>query len=238
MTEISSSSRKAQFQVVISKISSNKLQHLRTFRIPKPMSRQFLILNENDTEFNFTFYAVTGPIIADDFANILSSEEYSDVTLVAQGGVTFKAHKVILCARSEVFAAMFRNDSEESRKNCIEIKDMDASVMKEMLTNIYTDSEIPKEMAAKLFSAANKYALFNLQKICEEKLINEIDEDCVVDTLMLAEQHSSERLRNEAIDFFIHNIKAVNDTESWKILQESYHELYVEILEKTIEELL
>ncbi|XP_073838072.1 speckle-type POZ protein B-like [Musca autumnalis] len=236
---ISSDSKNAQFQVIVLISSNNKLQQIINDKMSMTdKEKSFDTLTEKATEYHFTVNAITGPTLTDDIAKILSSEEYSDVTLVAQGDVTFKAHKMILCARSVVFAAMFRNDLEESRKNRIEIKDMDANVMKEMLTNIYTDSEVPKEMAEKLFCVAHKYALFNLQKMCEKLLIDAIEVASAVDTLLLAEKHSSLRLKVSAVEFIIQHIKDVIKTESWKTLQKTHHELYVVILETIVQRLL
>ncbi|XP_061392386.1 speckle-type POZ protein-like B [Musca vetustissima] len=138
-----------------------------------------------------------------DFANILASEEFCDVTLVAQDRTEFKAHKVVLCARSDVFRAMFRNDLQEKKTGSITIDDMDSDVLKKLLNYIYTDEEIPKEMAADLFVAANKYALVDLQKICEDMLIEVMSVDTVADILLLGDRHSSERLKSKAVQFVI-----------------------------------
>ncbi|XP_073843278.1 speckle-type POZ protein-like [Musca autumnalis] len=232
---ISSNSRNAQFSFAVMSKGSSNAKNGPMSVLDNPNMSLSLLTKSDKIELDITVNA-KAPKIADDFAKILSSEEYSDVTLVAQGGVTFKAHKMVLCTRSEIFAAMFRNDLEESRKNRIEIDDMDANVMKEMLTNIYTDSEIPKEMAAKLFCVAHKYALFNLQQMCEKMLIDAIGVDSVADILLLAEKHSSESLKTAAVEFIIENIKEVNGTEGWRKLRETYLELYVEILEKTLEQ--
>ncbi|XP_058980076.1 protein roadkill-like [Musca domestica] len=119
-----------------------------------------------------------------DFAKILASEEFSDVTLVTADGTEFKAHRFVLCARSEVFAAMFRNDFSERNTSRITIEDMDAEVMQEMLNYLYTDRKIPKQMAPALYTAANKYALLHLQGMCEQVLIETMDVASVLEEVM------------------------------------------------------
>uniref|UniRef100_A0A1I8M9I4 Uncharacterized protein n=1 Tax=Musca domestica TaxID=7370 RepID=A0A1I8M9I4_MUSDO len=167
-----------------------------------------------------------------DFAKILASEESSDVTLVTGDGTEFKAHTFVLSARSVVFAAMFRNDFLERNTSRITIEDMDAEVMKEMLNYLYTDRKIPNQMAAPLYTAANKYALLHLQDMCEQALIETMDVASVADTLRFADLHGNERLKTKAITFIVRNIKTVTDTESWKNLRQTDHQLCMDVLEE------
>uniref|UniRef100_T1PG99 BTB/POZ domain protein n=1 Tax=Musca domestica TaxID=7370 RepID=T1PG99_MUSDO len=143
-----------------------------------------------------------------DFAKILASEESSDVTLVTGDGTEFKAHTFVLSARSV------------------------AEVMKEMLNYLYTDRKIPNQMAAPLYTAANKYALLHLQDMCEQALIETMDVASVADTLRFADLHGNERLKTKAITFIARNIKTVTDTESWKNLRQTDHQLCMDVLEE------
>ncbi|KAL5509121.1 hypothetical protein EMCRGX_G004415 [Ephydatia muelleri] len=90
-----------------------------------------------------------------DLACLLEDGQFSDVML-AVGSHEFKAHKAVLAARSPVFSAMFEHKMEESRKNHVEISDLDQEVMQEMLAYIYT-GKAPnlKKMADSLLSAAD-----------------------------------------------------------------------------------
>eukprot|EP00731_Ephydatia_muelleri_P032711 Em0024g255a len=49
-----------------------------------------------------------------------------------------RIESILLAARSPVFSAMFEHEMEESRKNHVEISDLDQEVMQEMLAYIYT----------------------------------------------------------------------------------------------------
>ncbi|XP_061388000.1 protein roadkill-like [Musca vetustissima] len=218
------------------KISTIGQKYIACFkRSYPPVDVRLEVQCESATQFKFESNKQALTDISMDFANILASKEFSDVTLVAQDRFEFKAHKVVLCARSEVFAAMFRNDLQEKLTGSITIDDMDSDVLKELLNYIYTDEEIPKEMAADLFVAANKYALSALQKMCEDFLIEAMSADTVVDILLLGDRHASERLKSKAVQFAIENIKTVSATESWKILREIEFELCMDILEKAMQ---
>ncbi|XP_061396063.1 protein roadkill-like [Musca vetustissima] len=174
--------------------------------------------------------------ISKDLANILASKEFSDLTLVSQDKIEFNAHKILLCARSEVFAAMFRNDLEEKKTGIIQIEDMNSKLLKELLNYIYTDKKIPKEMAADLFVAGNKYAMSGLQEMCENVLIETMSVDTAADILLLGDRHSSGRLKSMAVQFAIKNIKSVSMTKSWKRLRANNHDLCTDILEKVVKE--
>ncbi|XP_023383254.1 speckle-type POZ protein-like isoform X3 [Pteropus vampyrus] len=105
-------------------------------------------------------------------------------------------------ARSPVFNAMFEHEMEESKKNRVEINDVDPEVFKEMMRFIYT-GKAPNldKMADNLLAAADKYALERLKVMCEEALCSNLSVENVADTLVLADLHSAEQLKAQAIDF-------------------------------------
>uniref|UniRef100_A0A8D3DAI7 Speckle type BTB/POZ protein like n=1 Tax=Scophthalmus maximus TaxID=52904 RepID=A0A8D3DAI7_SCOMX len=111
----------------------------------------------------------------------------------------FLAHRL---ARSPVFNAMFEHEMEESKKNRVDISDVDPDVFKEMMGFIYTGKAPNLEkMADNLLAAADKYALERLKVMCEEALCNSLSVENVADTLILADLHSAEQLKAQAIDF-------------------------------------
>ncbi|XP_049995840.1 speckle-type POZ protein-like isoform X2 [Alexandromys fortis] len=105
-------------------------------------------------------------------------------------------------ARSPVFSAMFEHEMEECKKNRVEINDLDPEVFKEMMRFVYT-GKAPNldKMADNLLAAADKYALERLKVMCEEALCSSLSVDNVADTLVLADLHSAEQLKAQAIDF-------------------------------------
>ena len=93
-----------------------------------------------------------------DFGSLLESGIYSDVRLIAknQPGIEFKAHKAILASRSPVFAAMFTSQFKEKDSDRVEIADVTADVLKQMLQFIYSNhvDNLEKD-TLKLFHAAD-----------------------------------------------------------------------------------
>uniref|UniRef100_A0A3B3TA33 Speckle type BTB/POZ protein like n=1 Tax=Paramormyrops kingsleyae TaxID=1676925 RepID=A0A3B3TA33_9TELE len=139
--------------------------------------------------------------LSDDLGNLWECSRFTDCSLYV-GGQEFKAHKSILAARSPVFNAMFEHEMEESKKNRVDISDVDPDVFKEMMGFIYTGKAPNLEkMADNLLAAADKYALERLKVMCEEALCSSLSVENVADILILADLHSAEQLKAQAIDF-------------------------------------
>uniref|UniRef100_A0ACB8G2N7 Uncharacterized protein n=1 Tax=Sphaerodactylus townsendi TaxID=933632 RepID=A0ACB8G2N7_9SAUR len=139
--------------------------------------------------------------LAEDLGNLWETTRFTDCSFYVEGK-EFKAHKSVLSARSPVFNAMFEHEMEESKKNRVEINDVDPEVFKEMMRFIYT-GKAPNldKMADSLLAAADKYALERLKVMCEEALCSSLSVENVADILILADLHSAEQLKAQAIDF-------------------------------------
>ncbi|XP_055842806.1 protein roadkill-like [Episyrphus balteatus] len=156
--------------------------------------------------------------LSNDLSLLLNRDKFSDVTLVV-GEHEFLAHKNILSARSEVFAAMFEHDMEEQQSNRVVITDVDHLVLQEMLRFIYTgESPNLAKMANHLFAAADKYALEPLKALSEEALFYALSIETVPETLALAVLHSADRLKEKTIEFFKTHSKDIVKTNEWKNL--------------------
>ena len=141
------------------------------------------------------------------FGSLLSSEEFSDVTLVV-GSEELKAHRLVLSARSPVFKTMFQVNMREKSTNRVEITDIELPVVQEMLTFIYTGYSPKlnlKDMASKLLFAADKYQLGRLKLMCQEALSRKLTVENVSQTLALAEMHNATQLKAVCSDFIYHS---------------------------------
>jgi len=167
--------------------------------------------------------------LSDDLGQLFDSSQFADVTLTCSAR-EFRCHKAILVARSPVLAAMFEHDMKERQHNRVEIEDMDPDVMADMLRFIYM-GKAPNldSMAADLLAAADKYALERLKVMCEEALCNNLSVENVSEVLILADRHSAEQLKAQAIEF-INNRHAtdVMETPGWKQMVSSNPHLVAE----------
>lgn len=167
--------------------------------------------------------------LSDDLGQLFECSQFADVTLTCAAR-EFRCHKAILVARSPVLAAMFEHDMKERQHNRVEIDDMDPDVMADMLRFIYM-GRAPNldSMAADLLAAADKYALERLKVMCEEALCNNLSVENVSEVLILADRHSAEQLKAQAIEF-INNRHAtdVMETPGWKQMVSSNPHLVAE----------
>ncbi len=83
-----------------------------------------------------------------------------------------------------------------------QISDVDHEVFREMLRFIYTGKAANLErMADDLLAAADKYALERLKVMCEEALCTNLSTENSAEVLILADLHSADQLKAQAIDF-------------------------------------
>jgi BTB/POZ domain-containing protein 9 len=108
---------------------------------------------------------------------------YSDIDIVINGDEenAIKSHKAILMARSEKFRAMVESKMREYRLNRVEISDPDITVAiyKLLMQWIYegecdlTSSTIDEMLG--MLKLTDEYLLPDLQKVCEDTIIDSMD---------------------------------------------------------------
>ena len=148
--------------------------------------------------------------------SLLKKGNFADVSLVVEG-VFIPAHMAVLAARSPVFQAMFEHDLVERAENKVEICDIKASVMQELLNFIYTDTAPNADlMAADLLIAAEKYDLGRLKLICEQILSRNLTVENVGETLRLADRHNANQLKEKCMYFIRTNADEVSKSLQWK----------------------
>lgn len=145
--------------------------------------------------------SVTANQTLEDYGSLLKNGKLSDVIL-SVSGVDLPAHRAILAARSPVFAAMFEHEMKEVTESKVEIPDVEAEVMEELLGFLYTGKVPSMEVyAGELLAAADKYQVDALKSIAEEALCAKLAPDSVQCFLLLADLHSATKLKAKALDY-------------------------------------
>ncbi|KAI9157847.1 hypothetical protein Ddye_032156 [Dipteronia dyeriana] len=176
--------------------------------------------------------------------DLLESEVGCDIAFQV-GDETFKAHKLVLAARSPVFRAQFFGLVGDRNLDKVVVEDVEPSIFKAMLLFIYTD-RLPDvyeitgstslctstNMVQHLLAVADLYNLDRLKLLCESKLCEELNADTVATTLALAEQHQCPQLKDVCLKFAANpsNLGAVMQSEGYKHLEESCPSLLSELL--------
>uniref|UniRef100_A0A8C9N5C8 Speckle type BTB/POZ protein n=1 Tax=Serinus canaria TaxID=9135 RepID=A0A8C9N5C8_SERCA len=170
--------------------------------------------------------------LADELGGLWENSRFTDCCLCV-AGQEFKGHKAILAARSPVFSAMFEHEMEESKKNRVEINDVEPEVFKEMMCFIYT-GKAPNldKMADDLLAAADKYALERLKVMCEDALCSNLSVENAAEILILADLHSADQLKTQAVDFINYcscpALAHAGKTSGWKSMVVSHPHLVAE----------
>ncbi|EFJ13749.1 hypothetical protein SELMODRAFT_267336 [Selaginella moellendorffii] len=179
------------------------------------------------------------------FGALFESGEGADLTFDADGE-TFKAHKLVLAARSPVFKAQLMGPLRERTSDVLRVEDILAPVFKAMLQFMYTDalpdtaelsgvssSSSPTLLYQHLLAAADRYGLDRLRLLCEAKLCETVSVDTVATTLALAELHHASQLKGVCLKYAADNLSAVMQSEGYDYLRESCPVLLFDLL-KTV----
>lgn len=147
----------------------------------------------------------------------------SDVT-IRIGDEKICTHKVVLGAASPVLLSALTSPMREVAENSIDIKDVEAEVMKAILKCLYTGKHEDFddfEMAMKVLVVAEKYAMDKFKVLIEHKLMKWVTIDHALEILDHADTHRAENLKKECIKFIIeHSSEVVHNEYFDKIIAE------------------
>ncbi len=178
-------------------------------------------------------------IINDIQSLIEGNEEFQDVTLLVgpkDSGEEIKANKMMLMARSPVFAVMFQSDMMEKASSTVKITDIDANDFKVMLRFIYTD-DVPDQTDLKTIEgviiAANKYQIVRLKALCEGQLLKYINIENAAHFLAFADQYCDREFKDHILEFIVgdtEKCKRVRETTGWQEVKDQGSSLVDEVL--------
>ncbi|KAI5407451.1 BTB/POZ and MATH domain-containing protein 3, variant 2 [Lathyrus oleraceus] len=199
------------------------------------------------TRFERSKHGVVVPAsdMGKDFKDLFESQVGCDIVFKVKSE-SFKAHKLILAARSPVFRAQFYGLVGDPCLEEVVVEDIEPFIFKAMLLFIYSD-KIPEVyevmgsipmcsytvMVQHLLAAADLYNLDRLKMLCESRLCEDINTETVATTLSLAEQHHCPQLKAICLKFIANpkNLGAVMQSEAFLHLKDSCPTMLMELLE-------
>jgi hypothetical protein len=130
---------------------------------------------------------------------------FTDIFIYIEG-VEFPCHKVILCAASSYFKAMFSCDLKESRLGKVYIENISPWTMKRLLDFIYTGKiEINFENVIELFNAACMFQLYKLAEKCTNYIKDHVDLYNCIEINLFASMHNLVELESDTFKFILEN---------------------------------
>ncbi|XP_015906178.2 TD and POZ domain-containing protein 1-like isoform X1 [Parasteatoda tepidariorum] len=162
---------------------------------------------------------------------MFKEKKFSFVTL-RTSTKEFSVHKAVLCARSPVFKAMFERKMKENDLNVVDIDDVESQTMTSLINFLHFEplGDLSWEAAVKLYYAADKYDIKPLRKACVLRMKNELTNENICDSFVLANMHQDKDLMSCAGDYFCKHSKQILPSKKWKDFLLSYTELAAEVL--------
>ena len=169
--------------------------------------------------------------LAKDFGSMMSSM-MADVTIVCDGR-RFPVHKLILSARSEVFAAMLSHeDTLEGQTNEIVIKDTSKLTMDLFLGFIY-EATLLKNLSfegfAELLIVAHMYQVQSLVDVCFMKLRENMSTDNAIHGAIFGSLYGNQKLQRDAIKLIVKAETNMSSMDGYEELR-GYPDLHNEII--------
>lgn len=150
-----------------------------------------------------------------DFSEMFDSGQSYDAEIRC-GEHSVKAHKNILCARSEVFKAMLESDMVEGRTGIVELQDTDVSNIQDFVRYLYTGviPELTFDNAKILYELGDKYLIRSLVLRCTEYMLDNLSPENACLCFALADVHSDENLKESAVNYILEEKVYLQD-EFW-----------------------
>uniref|UniRef100_A0A914M023 BTB domain-containing protein n=1 Tax=Meloidogyne incognita TaxID=6306 RepID=A0A914M023_MELIC len=172
--------------------------------------------------------------LAKDLEQMFGDTRHSDFTIICDGDKEHRelpAHKVVLGARSPVFAAMFEPHTEEAQKSEVHYNDIDFEVMREMLFYMYSGTAPSlQQMALDLLAVADRFQLIGLKEMADQVLRNGLCVDNVCRNLVLADMHNALELKQDALRFIAQYSNGVIVTDGWATMVKEHPRLVTEVV--------
>ncbi|KAG8181157.1 hypothetical protein JTE90_024453 [Oedothorax gibbosus] len=171
--------------------------------------------------------------LANDFKSLYESGSGSDVTFTV-GDQVLPAHKLVLGARSEVFAKMFEHRMLESNTNNVIIDDIDPDAFNKFLLFLYTGAlegsdDCESHLDLDVYAVAHRYQVKSLQKMCVGLLGNSLTSDSLCESLVLADLCNDEEFKGMVKFLLRKNFFDVVSTAKWAEIVTTKPELAKEI---------
>lgn len=141
----------------------------------------------------------------------------SDFTIESSDGEKFKVHKFILSTHSEVFKAMFKDETTESKNSFVKLIDVNSEELKYLLEFIYTGTikDMDSVDFVKLLTLADLYNLKALWRLSQNALALQLSVSNALYILAFSHMYDAEELKIATFKFIKTNTDAL-DTNKFK----------------------
>lgn len=174
--------------------------------------------------------------LSENLKELLLSKLNSDVT-VCSSNKRFFVHKVILCARSPVFANFFECLTSNLNPYTIDISGIKPNVLELLFLFIYTGdvTGLSCEICPELFAAAHHYDIPNLETIVHNYVESNLRTSNALKVLPLCNSSNNEELKEVVQDFICSHADELILNSVWADFCNEHASLSSDILKKLSE---
>ena len=140
-----------------------------------------------------------------------------DVTLMADNGKKFEAHRDVLAQSSPFFKRLFSTDMKESNEGVVRLEILSEAVLKDVLEFIYTDTidMLAQQDVEALIAAADYLLLSKLKTLAERFLKKKVCVSNCLSYLDLAEKYQCQELADFTKHFANANFAVIGKSEEF-----------------------
>lgn len=175
--------------------------------------------------------------LSQDFKDVLLNGEDHNITFNVKDK-KFRAHRDILCARSEVFRSELNLDVIKKNNGIIDVLDCDPLDFKQFLFYIYTGNveTLNENNMFGLYYIANKYKTDHLKDMCCSFIKKSLAIGNVCAVIEFASKYSDASLLACASSYFIDNLEEIIPTAEFQLCMKEnstvVNELFIKSLKK------
>lgn len=166
--------------------------------------------------------------LVNDLERFMLDQQSKDVKFLVENQ-EIDAHKQIVAARSEVFAAMFSADMVERRTNRVALPDISVKCFKALLRFIYTNECDSDDASEELLYVADKYAIEELKVRVADLMLKTITCENALSLLILFDRFQVVVERKMAFNFVVANKEAVLTSARRYQFQDQHPKLAFEV---------
>ncbi|XP_030635259.1 kelch-like protein 33 [Chanos chanos] len=153
------------------------------------------------------------------FRNLWERHVGCDVTLQAESGELFPAHRVVLAAGGDYFRALLCGGLRESGEEVVCLRGVAAWVLQDLLRFVYSGRlRLGWSNVWDLAEAAVQFQLQGALSLCLSFLQEDMDCETCLDTLALAEAYGLDELGRAAEDYTLAHFQSVSEGEKFRDL--------------------
>jgi hypothetical protein len=176
-------------------------------------------VNAKDKPFDAALF---GNTIQKGFAKLYNDPLLSDITLVVGKDKLF-AHRMVLCAWSEIFRGMLSNDNwkeSELKELPVRVEEKDEENFKLMLRYMYTGAVdfISNTNIVPLIRLSDYYGIIPLKEVCGELLGEHVDESNLFFLLDIVERYDCRKLNEKCGEFLAENFATMLEEDKERLL--------------------